>query len=114
MNTAVNAFVTESNVALYLSKAYTCLDARQRDTLLRLLVEDEGRMGSSREHMENGERRLEECKERMKRHRELMGSLPSNESRAQAEFMLETFERALVLMERHQRLLIHHFQKNRL
>lgn len=113
MSNPVNAFVTESNVDLYLSKAYVCRDPQQRDLLLRLLIEEEDRMGSAREHMENGHRRLEDCKERVKRQRELLALLP-NENRAQAEFMLETFERALVLMERHQRLLIDHFQKNRL
>lgn len=114
MNTSVNTFVTESNVEMYLSKAYQCLDAAERDLLLRLVVEEEGRMGNSREHMENGQRRLEDCKERVKRQRELVGALQPKENRPHAEFMLETFEHTLVLMERHQRFLVERFQKDRL
>lgn len=114
MDNPVSVFVTESNVELYLSKAYECLDLSQRDVLLRLLVEEQDRMGSSREHMENGQRRLEDCKERVKRKRELLGSLQPNDNRLQAEFMLDTFEQTLVLMERHQRLLVGRFRKDRL
>jgi len=114
MRNPVSVFVTESNVELYLSKAYECLDVKQRDVLLRLLVEEEDRMGRSREHMDNGQRRLEDCKERVKRQRELLGSLQPIEKRVRAEFMLETFERTLVLMEHHQRLLVERFRKDRL
>ncbi|MBS0526937.1 MAG: hypothetical protein JSS04_25135 [Proteobacteria bacterium] len=102
---------SETNVEVYLSRAYACLDANQRDVLLRGLVEEERRMGSSREHMENGARRVEDCKERVKRQRELLGSLKPHENRLRAEFMLDTFEQTLVLMERHQRLLVERFRK---
>ncbi|MBS0523749.1 MAG: hypothetical protein JSS04_08945 [Proteobacteria bacterium] len=114
MNSPVDVFVTESNVEMYLSRAYECLDARQRDLLLRLLVQEEDRMGSSREHLENGARRVEDCRERIKRQRELVGSLQQNENRIRAEFMLGTFEQILVLMERHQRFLAERFQNARL
>ncbi len=114
MNNPLNVFTTESNVEMYLSKAYGCWDSKQRDILLRLLVEEESRMGSSREHMENGQRRVEDCKERAKRQRELVHGLQPKENRLRAEFMLETFEKTLVLMERHQRLLVERFQKTRL
>ncbi len=114
MSNPVNVFVTESNVDMYLSRTYDCLDGHQRDVLLRLLVEEESRMGNSREHMQNGERRLEDCRQRVKRQRELVGSLQPKENRIQAEFLLETFEQILALMERHQRVLIERFQKNRL
>ena len=71
-------------------------------------------MGNSREHMENGQRRLKDCKERVKRQRELVGSLQPKESRPHAEFTLEAFEHTLILMERHQRLLVERFERNRL
>jgi hypothetical protein len=114
MNNPTNVFVTESNVELYLSKAYAAKDAAERDILLRLLVQEERRMGSSREHVENGERRLDDCKERVKRQREIVGTLHSNESRLQAELLLETFEAILVLMEKHQRVLVERFRATRL
>lgn len=114
MNTPTNVFVTESNVDIYLSKAYESMDAVERDLLLRLVAEEESRMGASREHMENGQRRLEDCKERVKRQRELVGSLQPKENRVTAEFLLETYEETLVLMERHQRILVERFQKRSL
>jgi hypothetical protein len=114
MNHPVNVFVTESNVDIYLSKAYACMDADQRDVLLRLVADEESRMGASRAHMENNQRRVEDCRERVRRQRELVGSLQSKASRIQAEFVLETCERMLVLMERHQRLLIERFHRDRL
>lgn len=85
MNNPVNVFVTESNVDIYLSKAYGCRDAKERDLLLRLVIDEESRMGASREHMDNGQRRVEDCKERVKRQRELIGSLQRKERRVRAE-----------------------------
>jgi hypothetical protein len=114
MNNAIDVFVAESNVEMYLSKAHVCLDAEQRDVLLRLLAAEEDRMGNSREHVENGERRLEECKERVKCQREVLSTLQQNENRLRAEFLLETFEATLVLMERHQRPLLERFRQARL
>lgn len=114
MNNPVNVFVTESNVEMYLSKAYECLDSERRDMLLRLLAEEESRMGTSREHVENGQRRLDDCKERVERQREVIGALQQNENRLQAEFVLNTFKKTLLLMKRHQRFLVEHFQESRL
>jgi hypothetical protein len=114
MNNPVNVFVTESNVDIYLSKAYASMDGNQRDLLLRLVAEEESRMGASHDHMENGERRIEDCKDRVKRQRDLVNSLQPNENRVRAEFLLATYERTLVLMEGHQRLLVERFEKDRL
>src|SRR5690349_8076038 len=105
MNSPVDVFVAESNVEMYLSRAYECLDGRSRDMLLRPLVEEESRMGTSREHVENGQRRLDDCRERLKRQREVARTLQQNENRLQAEFVLDTFEKTLLLVERHQRYL---------
>jgi hypothetical protein len=114
MNNPVDVFVTESNVDIYLTRAYSSRNAKERDLLLRLVANEEARMGASREHMENGARRIEDCKERVKRQRELAHSLQPKDDRRRAVFMLETFERTLVLIEGHQRLLVERFQKTRL
>lgn len=114
MNNPVNVFVTESNVDIYLTKAYACWDAKERDLLLRLVADEEARMGASREHMENSKRRVDDCRERVKRQREIVRSLQPTEKGHPAVFMLETFEQMLALMEAHQRLLVERFQRDRL
>jgi len=48
---------------------------------------------------------LEECKERIEHRRELAAFLQPIEYRGQAKFVLETFERALALIEGYQRRL---------
>jgi len=69
-------------------------------------------MGSSREHVENGQRRLEDCKERFRRQRDVVGALhPENENRAKEIFLPETFEKPLLLMESHQQVLIKRFRR---
>lgn len=115
MNSPTNVFVTENNVELYLSKAYECFDSEMRDLLLRLVVEEETRMGARREHVDNGQRRLDDCKERVQRQREIVRELHrQNRSRAQAEFILETLERTLLLMKDHQRALTVRYRQARL
>jgi hypothetical protein len=104
----------ESNVELYLSKAYASRDEVQRDALLRLLVKEEARMGLSRENLENGRRRLEDCKERVQRQREAVLALRPGRSRLETEFVLETFEKTLLLMEQHQQVQVELFQMCRL
>lgn len=100
MDDATNVFVIESNVDIYLSKAFVSHDLQERDTLLRLLVEEESRMGSRREHLENGRRRMDECGLRVKRQREIVGSFNAGERDAlQAQFVLETMERTLTLVQ---------------
>jgi hypothetical protein len=115
MITSTDVFVAETNVEMYLSKAYECLDANTRDVLLRLLAEEEARMGASREHMENGHRRLDDCKGRVRRQRELVSSLAQQGQRQpQEQFLLDTLEKTLVLMQQHQRFLNERFKRNRL
>jgi len=106
MNTPTNVFVTENNVEMYLSKAYKSLDRDQRDLLLRLVSEEEARMGHSREHVESAARRLEDSRERVQRQRDVVAGLPAQDpNRAREQFLLETLEKTLLLMEQHQRIL---------
>lgn len=106
MNTPTNVFVTENNVEMYLSKAYECLDRSQRDLLLRLVAEEEARMGQSREHAENAQRRLDACRERTRRQRDIVSALPPQDpNRSREKLLLGTFEATLQLMEQHQRIL---------
>jgi hypothetical protein len=115
MNNPTNVFVTESNVEMYLSRAYECLDGNQRDLLLRLVMEEETRMGKMREHMEHAQRRLDDCRERVRRQREVVLALPYQDpNRAKEQFLLETFEKTLLLLEEHQRVLGESFRHARL
>lgn len=100
---------------MYLSKAYECLDGKQRDILLRLLVEEEARMGTGREHIENGHRRLNDCRDRVRRQREVVAAVVlDGVDRSQEEFLLQTFERTLLLIEDHQRLLLERYRQQQL
>lgn len=115
MDDSTNVFVTESNVDIYLSRAFASNDLQERDTLLRLLVEEESRMGSRREHLENGRRRMDECSRRVQRQREIVGSFNAGERDAlQAQFVLETMEKTLALVQDHLRGLERRFQQARL
>jgi hypothetical protein len=68
-------------------------------------------MGSSREHMEYGQQRLDDCRERVRRQRNVVGALQRNENRLQAEFLLATSEKALRLMEQHQQALVKRYRQ---
>jgi len=106
MNDQLNVFVTESNVELFLSKVYKAQTPEERDTLLRLVVEQQDRMGRRREHVENGQRRLNDCRERVRRQRHVLSTLSEQDSvRTREQFLLDTLEKVLILMEEHQRIL---------
>jgi len=63
MTLPMSVFLTEGNVEIYLSRLHTTWDPEERDKLLRLLVQ--AQMGASREHLENGERRVNEGRDRV-------------------------------------------------
>lgn len=112
MSNDMNLFVTESNVDIYLSKAYQSLDDEERNTLLRLVIDEEDRMGSRREHLENGQRRLEDCELRIRRQREIVSDLAaSGQDASQAASILGTYERILGLLQQHQRMLRQRFKQ---
>ena len=100
--TAMDLFVTESNVELYLSGAYKTLEQEKRDMLLRLVAEEEAKMARRREHLEQNGQRLTDCEDRVRRQRELVSELQNRQQNSlQAEFVLETFERCLSLIRDH-------------
>lgn len=106
MNDSMNVFVTESNVDLYLSKAYGALDREERDLLLRLVVEEQSRMGGRLEHVENAKQRLDDCRERIRHQRGVVDALDhQHPNRAREEFLLDTFEKALAVLREHQHTL---------
>ncbi len=104
MSTPMNDFLTEGNVEIYLSRLHNAWDVGARDVLLRLLVEEDGRMGQSRVHFENGERQ-----------REIVQSLePDHEDASREALVLETLEKTQSLLEGHLELLRERFERNKL
>jgi len=113
--TPLNVFVTEGNVEIYLSKLYTTYEPGARQGLLRLISEEEGRMGARREHLENAERRAAKGKQLLVRQRLVVAQLPE-ECRCASEDtrLLETMEKAQALLEEHLELLKERFDRARL
>jgi hypothetical protein len=102
----LNAFVTEGNAEIYLSRLYRAVGAVERDNLLRLLVKEQANMGFSRVHLENGERRVIHGRKRLDRQRMIVAGLPSgNREIHRSALLLETLERTQELLEGHLRLL---------
>jgi hypothetical protein len=102
LTTPLNSFVTEHNVDIYLSKLRATFNATERDSLLRLLIAEEDRMARTSEHLENGERRISEGRDRIRRHREMIAGLEQAMlSTDTALFVLETMERTQALLEAH-------------
>jgi hypothetical protein len=102
MTSPMNVFLTEGNVEIYLSRLHTTWSTEERDRLLRLLVQEESRMGSSREHVENGERRVSDGRDRIVKQRRLVADIPPPERpAAPAALLLETLEKTQALLEEH-------------
>src|SRR5262245_43481327 len=99
MTTPMNVFVAEGNVEVYLSRLRRTPNAEKRDNLLRLIREEESRMGQSREHFENGQRRVIEGRQRIKKHRRLIARAATMRHAENAAFALETLERTQALLE---------------
>jgi hypothetical protein len=115
MLTSLDAFVSEGNVEIYLAKSYLTYDARSRDHLMRLLLDEESRMGAYREHLENAERRVREGLERVAKQRERVCVLPVKERPTSREvLLLATYERLPALLEDHLRRLYRLQENSRL
>lgn len=100
--TSISIFLTEGNVEIYLSQLHKTWDREDRDKLLRLLVREEDQMGSAREHLENGERRVHEGRQRIARQRQIVANALSQEQvDARAALLLETLEQTQALLEQH-------------
>jgi hypothetical protein len=110
-----NAFVTEGNVEIYLSRLHTTLNRIDRDNLLRLLAAEQAKMGGRREHLENGERRVADGLVRLQNQRDLVardshGGRPDDHGR----ILLETLEMTQVLLEEHMVFLRQRFEQAKL
>jgi hypothetical protein len=112
---SMNVFLTESNVEIYLSRLHTTWNAEDRDKLLRLLVREESQMGFSREHLENGERRTMEGRDRVTRQRELVANIPPNQRDGNPHaLLLVTLEQTQALLESHVAALRQRLQTSKL
>ena len=100
--TALDVFVAEGNVEIYLSKLQRAWSAEERDALLRLLIAEEDQMGRSREHLLNGQRRVWEGRARVRKQQELVARLPTERQAASREaLILQTLEATQTLLEAH-------------
>ena len=97
--TPMSAFVTEGNIEVYLSRLRRTSNTEKRDDLLRFIREEESRMGQSREHFENGQRRVIEGRQRIKKQRRLVARLATMRHADNAAFILETLEMTQALLE---------------
>ena len=115
MSTPRNLFVTEGNVEIYLSRLYVTWDAHERATLLRLVAEEETRMGESQEHVQNGERRVIDGRERIQRQRQIVDQVAADQrSSSRAVMLLETLERTQELLEWHLQRLQNRLEQRKL
>ena len=96
--TPLHVFVAESNVEIYLSKLHGTLNPSERDNLLRLLAQEEASMGTSREHVEHGERRVIDGRQRLEKQRIVAVGLSGEHPDA---LLLGTLEKTQELLEQH-------------
>ena len=100
--TPMNVFVTEGNVDIYLSQLHETWNPEDRGKLLQLLIREEAQMGTSREHLEHGERRVSEGRQRVARQRQIVaGNRSSDQPGSRAMLILETLEQTQALLEGH-------------
>lgn len=98
----VNYFVIESNISLYLDRLNRDLDQQTRDTVLKLLLDEEAKVGRAREHLERAEQRILEGRERLIRQRARIAEFPIGHPSLDGEEMLvDTLERTQALLEAH-------------
>lgn len=101
----MNDFVRGSNVDLFLDRLARTRDDRERQTLLRLLIEEEDRFGKESQFHVFVERLIADNEKRIKSQRELIASLKQSGRDAEAEeFVLVTFltTQALFMRKHHQ------------
>ncbi|MFZ5783743.1 MAG: hypothetical protein ACOY4R_26390 [Pseudomonadota bacterium] len=111
----MDVFVTEGNVEIYLSRLYATWSAEERQKLLSLVIAEEAKMGLSREHLENGQRRVADGRERVARQRALVAALPqAKQAGSQAALLLRTLEELQALLEQHLEVLQQRHEGSRL
>lgn len=102
MTSEMSVFLIEGNVEIYLSRLHTTWNPEERDKLLRLLAREESQMGLSREHLENGERRVSDGRDRIARQRRLIADIPlPGRAIASDAMLLDTLEKTQALLEEH-------------
>ena len=74
----MDAFISEHNVDIYLSKLWESDDARLQDTLLQLLMAELSGMTPSRLHLERGQRRVADVEEQVRQQRDKLDRLKAN------------------------------------
>jgi hypothetical protein len=103
----IQSFVSRSNVAHYLARLRSGeLQAGSRDTVMRLLMQEEERLGRDQELLDMIEARLEEGRRFIATVQDLVAVSPRNSAQhAKAEELLATLRNLQsVLEERHAKL----------
>jgi len=74
----MDKFIAEQNVARFRNELENGADGPQRSTLLRLLVEEEDRLGLTREQLEETQRQIERIKQVIAKQTETVAMLKAN------------------------------------
>ena len=115
MTTAMNVFLREGNVEIYLTRLHGTWQVQDRDVLLRLLVSELDQMGESKQHLENGQRRVADGARRLRRLRELREERRAGGgSTDRQDFELQTSEKTQALLEAHVVRLRRRFEQRKL
>jgi hypothetical protein len=98
----MDAFISEHNVDIYLSKLWQSDDTKLQDTLLQLLMAELSRMPLSRLHLERGLRRRADVEEQFRQQRDKLDRLKANGEAIDREArLLEVLGKVRELFEAH-------------
>ncbi len=97
----MDKFLTRANIDHYLDRLNNHdIPALNRTTIAKLLIEEENKLGRSREQLEFAENRAAACRDRADRQRRLLDSFDHGSTQwAQAERLLVNFESIAQLVE---------------
>jgi hypothetical protein len=97
----MESYVTHANIDHYSSILTTqCLTARNRDTITKLMIIEEDKLGRDLEHLQFAEDRAARSRDRLNRFRKLRDAFADGSSeRVQADKTLANFEAIHRLME---------------
>lgn len=103
---ALNVFIAEGNIEIYLSKLHGIFDPTECDQIRHLMAKEFAGMGFSRVHQEGGVRRVMAGRQRLEKQRFVVAGPPLNELAAQQDaLLLEMLKRTQKLLEEQPRLL---------
>lgn len=98
----MNDFVVDRNVTLFLDKLSAGDDPSLHSTLLKLLVDEESKLGRSREQLDKAEEHVRNGKARIAGQRALIaGQALEGRALEQSQALLRTLEATQELLERH-------------